>query len=175
MSVDLRQLVPEFRSKIELTLARCQAAGHTLRPFFGVRDVYTQAKLWRQSRALPDILTTAAKLRKEGAPFLAHVLESVGPQHGRWATNALPGQSWHQWGEAVDCFVLGPVNRAIWAVRHPGYEVYAREAKALGLTAGLYWPTRPDGVHVQYREPGVRSLYTWAEIDTAMKEKFDVQ
>ena len=47
------------------------------------------------------------------ANFLASVLDGVGPQHGPHVTNALPGLSWHQWGEAVDCFWTEWLGRVV--------------------------------------------------------------
>lgn len=164
-------LVLGFREKAQLLLENCAELGATLRPFFTLRGVEEQAKLWRQSRPLSEIEATITKLRNEGAQFIADTLGDVGPQHGRWATNALPGQSWHQWGEAIDCFVVGENGRAAWSSKHPSYEIYASEARKLGLNSGYYWQ-RQDAVHVQLRAQGVRAIYTWPEIDRTMKEKF---
>lgn len=164
-------LDPNFKDMAKLVIARCAADGYTMRPFFTLRSVWKQARLWRQSRPTAEIQRAIQKLRQEGAPFLSEVLKSVGPQVGRWATNALPGQSWHQWGLAVDCFLATPQGRAIWSSGHPGYKVYAEHAVELGLTAGYNWK-RQDSVHVQANSKTVRSVYTWAEIDAAMSLKF---
>lgn len=153
-------------------LARCEKRGHILRPFFTVRDVYEQAKLWRQSRPWPQIEAAINDLTREGTVWLAGVLESVGPQSGKWATNALPGQSWHQHGKAVDCFVLNQeTNTAIWDSKHEGYRLYAKEAVTLGLDAGYYWQRR-DAVHVQKAAGRVMDRYSWAELDKLMQERF---
>lgn len=171
MSRDLSLLNPTFNTQVETMLARCLEKGYELRPFFTLRDVREQAKLWRQSRPRDEIQRAITKLRSESAPYIAQILEAVGPQFGRWATNSLPGQSWHQWGLAVDCFVVDENKRAIWSSKHPGYQCYADEARAQGLTAGYYW-TRQDAVHVQGPSQGVRSKYTWAQIDQTMRDKF---
>lgn len=171
MSTDLTTLNPIFKKQVDDLLLRCEKKGYILRPFFTTRNVQDQAKLWRQSRPIDEIMRAITKLRAEGAAYIAGVMESVGPQHGRWATNSLPGQSWHQWGLAVDCFVVDENQRAIWSSKHPGYLCYADEAKALGLTPGYYW-TRQDAVHVQGPAQGVRSKYTWSQIDSEMRQKF---
>ena len=172
MSRDTSDLIPEFRPKVQELLKNVLDRGFELRPFYTVRDPREQARLWRQSRSREEIDRTIDKIAREGAPWVSSLVEEVGPQYGRWATNALPGQSWHQWGEAIDCFVRAENGRAVWSARHPGYQAYAEEAESLGLTAGYYW-TRRDAVHVQLRREGVRSYYTWPEIDEQMKEWFD--
>jgi hypothetical protein len=71
-------------------------------------------------------------LRDRGAPFLADTLTLVAEMRtpGRWATNLLPGSSWHQFGEAIDLggmmawiggvayLMLG--NPLWWSKRHHG-------------------------------------------------------
>lgn len=104
-----------------------------MRPNAGLRDPFEQAKLWRQSRSIEEILAAIDELRSVGAPFLAHCLESVGPQHGDPVTNAPPGYSWHQWGEAVDCFwLLG--GKAEWS----------STKKVGGLNAYAYSQMKPN-------------------------------
>lgn len=171
MSRNTSDLIPEMEEKVNTLLERLSQQGYTLRPFFTLRGVENQAKLFRQSRATSEIEKAAEKLIAEGAPFLSKVLMMVGPQNGRWATNALPGQSWHQWGEATDCFVLNELGRAVWTAKHPGYKAYATEAKILGLHAGYFWQ-RKDAVHIQLRQDKVRSIYTWQQINKTMEERF---
>ena len=155
MAADLGELVPEFRKRIDRLLARCARGGVTMRPFFTLRSPIEQARLWRQSRSREEIATQIAQLKADGAPFLAHCLESAGPQNGPPVTNALPGFSWHQWGEAVDCFWLidgkaeGSTRKQIEG--RNGYQVLAGEAAKLGLTAGGLWSNLKDWPHVQYR------------------------
>ncbi len=161
----------EFRAKVKTLLARCSAQKQHFRPYCTVRDPWQQARLWRQSRPIQEIQRAIRKLEQEGAPWLAGVLQSVGPQNGRWTTNALPGQSWHNWGLAVDCFLLSPDGRAIWSSEHPGYALYAELAEGLGLTCGYMWK-RKDSVHVQSTRETVKALYTWPDIDNTMKKLF---
>ena len=169
--ISLEPLDPKFKNTCDNLFRNCLKQGCTVLPFYGVRDVKTQAALWRQSRPVDEIMITIHRLKREGAPFLASIMEVVGPQEGRWATNCLPGQSWHQWGLAVDCYVVGENGKSVWSSKHPSYRIYADEAQKLGLTSGYYW-TRQDAVHVQAVAEGVRAVYTWPEIDRAMKEKF---
>ena len=173
MSREIELLEHDFREKAEELLIICQERHSIImRPFFTVRNVHEQAKLWRQSRPWPQIETAINEMKKQDASWLAGILESVGPQSGKWATNALPGQSWHQHGEALDCFVLNQeTNGAIWDSKHEGYRIYAKEAVTLGLDAGYYWQRR-DAVHVQKEVGRVMDRYSWAELDELMKSRF---
>lgn len=171
-SLVLASLTPEFRAKVETLLANCQTAGVIMVPYFGLRNPVDQAKLWRRSRSALQVSQTVATLRENYAPYLAGVLDGVGPQPaGEWATNALPGQSWHEFAEAVDCYVEH-AGKPAWDAADPGYEVYASQAEALGLTAGKRWTT-PDTDHVQMpTAASPLSIMSWAEIDAAMKANF---
>lgn len=158
-------------------LAKCTARGIEMRPSQTLRDPFEQAKLWRQSRTRSQILTQIDSFRANGADFLAFCLESVGPQSGDPVTNALPGLSWHQWGEAMDCFwVVDGV--AEWSTRRlvngqNGYQVYAAEAKRLGLTAGGYFTSIKDWPHVQLgAAASPRGRFSITEIDAKMKRRF---
>ena len=167
MSRNFGDLKDADRPKFVQLVANCKERGHTMRPFFTFRDVIEQAKLWRQSRSGHEIRDAIKMLERECAPFLANVLNTVGPQYGRWVTNALPGQSWHQWGMAIDCFLMEH-GKAVWDTEHEGYEVYAYEAKTLGLHAGYFWPSC-DAVHVQSIGLSAPRL-SWREVDGNMKE-----
>jgi peptidoglycan L-alanyl-D-glutamate endopeptidase CwlK len=136
-----------------------------------------QAKYWRQSRSKEAIQRKIQELRDEGADFLAHCLGSVEPQHGDPVTNAIPGLSWHQWGEALDCFWL--VNgEAVWDLTTVvnglnGFMVYADEATKLGLDAGLFWQSFQDSPHVQLRkESNPSKIFSLQEINQTMEEPF---
>lgn len=182
MSRSLDDLTPEFKTKVESVLAIAATRGVIMKPFFTLRSVYDQAKLWRQSRTTAEIRGAIDMLHKNGAPFLASVLDGVGPQSGRWATNALPAFSWHQHGEAVDCYwdVFGKTE---WNATHDpdnGYEVYATLAKEQGLEAGHFWSAKAkDSVHIQLRAGSVEKMLerhglSMTDLDNMMKEKFGV-
>jgi peptidoglycan LD-endopeptidase CwlK len=162
-----------FESKLRVLLADLQTAGIIMRPYFGVRDCVTQAKLWRQSRSMPTISAKIAELRAAGAHYLADAIVKAGPVSGQWATNAIPGYSWHQHGSAMDCVWMrngveewgvdidGPKN---------GYRVYATAAPGYGLTS---LANIGDWGHVQLHAAGSPAgQYTLQEIDTLMRTKF---
>jgi peptidoglycan LD-endopeptidase CwlK len=92
-------------------------------------------------------------------------------------TNALPGLSWHQWGEALDCFWVVD-GAAEWSTRRlvnglNGYHVYADEAKRLELTAGGFFRSLKDWPHVQLDKAGSPlGRFSILEIDAEMKSRF---
>lgn len=177
MSRDLTDLTPDFRPQVEHLLALCDSSGYPMRQFFTLRSPFEQGKLWRQSRSREQVDQKISSLRNNGADFLAHCIESVGPQNGRHVTNALPGFSWHQWGEAVDCFWLVDGD-AEWSTRKKieevnGYRNYASIAKSIGLTAGGFWRSFKDWPHVQLRkESNPGRVFSTQEINQEMAERF---
>ena len=177
MSRDLNTLVPEFKSKVEELLNLCDQSGYTMRQFFTLRTPFDQGKLWRQSRSIREVQQKISELTNSGADFLAHCIDSVGPQNGRPVTNAIPGFSWHQWGEVVDCFWLLDGN-AEWSTRKKvdgvnGYVNYAEKAQFIGLTAGGFWSSFKDWPHVQMgKESNPRRVFSLQEIDQEMANRF---
>ncbi|MVM40301.1 hypothetical protein GO730_26055 [Spirosoma sp. HMF3257] len=148
-----------------------------MRPNEGLRDPFQQARLWRQSRSIETITQQIALLTSKNAPFLAHCIESVGPQHGDHVTNAMLGLSWHQFAEALDCVWI--INKQMeWSLSRQvnglnGYMVYASEAKKLGLTAGFFCTGFQDAPHVQFRRnSSPLSVFSYAEIDQEMHRRF---
>lgn len=184
MSRDMSALDTAFQGQIQELLSQCGTQGFEMRPFHTLRDPFEQARLWRQSRSTAEIQAKLRQLTRRGAPFLGHVIESVGPRHGPPVTNAIPGLSWHQWGEAVDCYWLLR-NKAEWSAnrkadladgrRLNGYRVYADLAAQAGLTAGGHWRRLKDWPHIQKRNDGVENYYSLPEIDAAMRQRFDGQ
>jgi len=180
MSDKLQGLEADFREQVETLLGECRKAHVSMVSYFTVRTPHEQARLWRQSRPWSEISARIEKLKDAGAPFLASVLESVGPQNGPHVTNALPGASWHQWGEAVDCY-WEVDGKAEWSTTRKvngqnGYRVYAATAKDQGLTAGGYWSSLKDWPHVQKsaKSSPLSAGMSWAQIDQAMQERFAI-
>jgi hypothetical protein len=177
MAVDLHLLVPEFSDKVNTLINNCLEKGVIMKPSEGLRDPFVQAKYWRRSRSGSEVAAKIKELNQEGADFLAYCFTSVGPQpDGPWATNAIPGYSWHQWAEAIDClwYVDGkPVGNAEAIINGlKGYEIYALEAKAIGLESGYFWKAKDSG-HVQLRSaPAPADIYSLADINSIMKQRF---
>lgn len=168
-------LVPDFYNKLNDTIEDCAQVGVIMKPYFGVRDPITQAKLWRQSRSVVEISTMVARLRGQGCNFLADCIVNAGPTTGPWATNAIPGLSWHQYGEAEDCMWMVD-GTTCWSTEqggaHNGYLVYMALAEQNGLTA-IGRTMHKDFGHVQLRPQGAPDrLYGLVQIDSMMRDKF---
>jgi peptidoglycan LD-endopeptidase CwlK len=167
----------EFGQKLNGLLSACAEQQVIMRPFFRIRSPLDQAKLWRQSRTREEIKRKIDWLHNQRATFLADCIELVGPQHGPPATDAIPGLSWHQWGEAADCLWVVD-GKAEWSSKKQvngknGYQVYADQAAALGLDPGGHWQSLKVWPHVQLRRlASPEKLYSLAEIDQTMHERF---
>jgi hypothetical protein len=178
MPVDLNKLTPEFSAKVSQLLEYCKnKEGIEMHPNEGLRDPFKQASYWRQSRPTSEIVAKIDELKAQGANFLARCIDSVGPQQGPPITNAIPGLSWHQWGEALDCFWLID-GHAEWSTTRlvngkNGFHVYANLASGTGLVAGGLWPTLKDWPHVQLNAASSPlDKYTLQEIDEVMRNRF---
>jgi peptidoglycan L-alanyl-D-glutamate endopeptidase CwlK len=177
MPIDSTQLVTEFKVRLDELVAACNGLGVEMRPYFGIRTPFEQARFWRQSRAGEEIKRKIRELRDAGAPFLADCLDSVGPQNGPPVTNALPGLSWHQWGEAADSVWIVSGNTE-WSTQKKingvnGYRIYAEQAQLLGLDPGGLWKSLKDWPHAQLRTAGSPlKVMTLVEVDRVMRERF---
>ncbi|HEY1083568.1 MAG TPA: M15 family metallopeptidase [Prosthecobacter sp.] len=177
MAADLTLLDPQFQALLQQMLSQCAAQGVTMVPNEGLRDPFKQGIYWRQSRSTQEINAKIQEFKNKGASFLAHCIESVGPQHGDHVTNTPPGISWHQWGLAADFFWL--VNgKAEWSTKVKvngvnGYHVMAAVARGLGLNPGLLWTSFRDPPHVQMpKQNNAASVHSLQEIDATMKARF---
>ena len=177
MAADLDKLDPVLKVKLVKLLSSCSIEGVVMRPSTGLRDAFEQGRLWRQSRSKEEISAEINFLKQNDAHFLAHCIESVGPQDGKHVTNAVPGLSWHQWGEAVDCFWLLE-GKAEWSVKKlvngkNGYKVMANLAVVTGLNPGGLWSKFKDWPHIQLsQDASPLKRNTYSEIDKIMKERF---
>lgn len=164
-------LDPEFGETAAEVIEACEHRGVTLVPYTGVRTPWEQARLWRQSRSTATVNAAINRLIAGGGSFLAQVLQDVGPiPTGPKVTNALPGYSWHQWGEGLDCYwQVG--GKPEWNDLR-GYKVYAEEATVRGLTAGGYWTSLQDWPHIQKQSRSPAAIHSMNEINGRMIELF---
>lgn len=180
MAIDLQLLAPAFAAKVSKLLQKCKSQGYELRPYAGLRHPIEQAKLWRQSRPIEEIRAKIAFFESGGARFLASCIRDAGPQNGGHVTDAPPGFSWHQWGEAVDAFWVVD-GKAQWSTKvlvngKNGYRVFAEVATGMNLTAGGLWPRLKDWPHVQLRAANSPAkAMTLLEIDAQMKARFSAK
>jgi hypothetical protein len=161
----LNKLGVDFRNILVDVLTTVKGQGFELVPYCTLRGPVKQAKLWCQSRHPSEIVAAAKIMEDEGAPNLSALLDVRVAMSGKWATNALPGKSWHQWGTAADCFVLEN-GKAIWDPAHAGYMAYAVAGIKAGLTAGAFFKQR-DMDHLQMPKDG-EPLLGWADVERAM-------
>lgn len=154
MTVDFTLLDPKFATICTTLIQNCANKGIKIVPVSGLRTLQEQAILWRQSRSTETINVQIAIYRNNDCDYMADLLEGVGPHEGAHVTNALPGYSWHNWGQALDCVVnIG------------SYSDYANQACLLGLTAGYNFKSFPDIGHVQLSTYEIPSLYTMKEVN----------
>jgi peptidoglycan L-alanyl-D-glutamate endopeptidase CwlK len=110
-------------------------AGYSVIYYCGYRRLEEQARLYRQTRTINAINKKAEKFVNMGIPKLADILWSVGPQFSDRTTHltyAGPGESWHNWGMAVDGVpVIG--GKAVWDDKDPVWEIYRQAAEDSNL------------------------------------------
>ncbi len=186
MSRSLDDLSPAFEPQVATVLEACAQRGVTMRAFYTRRSPWNQGRIWRSTRSTQEVIQASERLKANRAPFLARILLEVGPQFSApgargHLTNALPGVSWHQWDEAIDCFWLLH-GKAEWSIKKEsdisgglkgnGYQVYADEALEAGLfSAGLGWGW--DWPHIQLRNTNSPlNEYSWEQIDKKMLDAF---
>lgn len=118
-------------------MAACAATGEfTLLIYCTKRTLHEQAILYRQSRTRSAILAKMDDLRSRRFGFLADIIEEVGPRYGRHVTNAAPGESRHNYGQAFDAVPLVGGKPQWNAVE--GREYWQAYGEAVRL-AGLQW------------------------------------
>lgn len=159
-SRQLGSLQEEMRRRVMLAHAHLRRGGATWLDVDSYRDPWDQARLYRQGRSRAQIVAAQASLERLGYPYLAAILDRVGPQHGESIlTSAPPGRSWHQWGLAYDgCpWVYSRIPAAwrqlAWTIERrddPDYSeaarlwtLWGRAAAHAGLTWGCTWGDRP--------------------------------
>jgi peptidoglycan LD-endopeptidase CwlK len=171
MGADLNDLKPDFRGKVNASLAVLVGEGMIFRPYFTLRDPVTQARLWRQSRSGAVVQQQIQSLRAQGCDFILRCFDKAGPAEGPWATNALPGQSWHQYGEAVDCYLVDASGHPDW--ESPKYARFGQVGDANGMWWGGHfgdddhWQNRrtePSGVYGSLKQINDRLEQDWSHI-----------
>lgn len=118
----IEDLHPAFQPRVREFLERCKAAGHSLIVTCTLRTFAEQDELYAQGRTKP----------------------------GKRVTNARGGQSWHNYGLAVDvAFLRG--GKVDW---NGPWEEIGRIGERLGMTWGGRWQRLPDRPHFEWH-PGL--------------------
>jgi peptidoglycan LD-endopeptidase CwlK len=118
---DLNTLHPYVRVKVQRLMEAMSDAGFPCTIVHAMRSMRTQAELYSQGRTKP----------------------------GAIVTNAKPGQSYHNYGLAVDLLPLVCAKDRNWAPDHQAWQVLGALAKAMGFTWGGAWNDKP---HVEYHK-----------------------
>jgi len=177
MSRDLTDLRPEMRTAAGLVLAAAAHCDLDLLVSSTYRSIWEQARLYRRSRPLAEIVAKQAQLDARGYGCLAAAIDAVGPQYGqlgKHVTHAGPGESWHQWGAAVDAVPWLDAKTLAWDItdddpRWPeadeAWQCYGAAVRQAGLAWGGDWGW--DRPHCQLRSDYDNPLdaYTPANVD----------
>jgi peptidoglycan L-alanyl-D-glutamate endopeptidase CwlK len=149
-------LIPEAKVKCLEIEAKCKEKGFDLLIYCTYRSFEEQAKLFRQSRTLHNIVLKSDELRSNGFVFLAETLVEVGPQYGKWVTNSAPGESWHQYKEAFDAVPMLD-GQELWAIEgnEKYWESYFEICSNVGMLNGHKFGDSP---HCQLRPLNINPL-----------------
>jgi peptidoglycan L-alanyl-D-glutamate endopeptidase CwlK len=169
-------LTPEFLTRLSLFQTLVNAMGYEYAHSSGLRGPVAQAKLWCGSRCVQEIMEAKARLLRAGAPRMANLLREEYACSHPPRTNHLPGQSWHQWGEAMDYCLIVPGVGAAW--KGTPYSLMKKVAKEAGITSSMGWSIAKDSNHVQLQEsytPLVAKFnMSWTDVDRRMWEVYDL-
>lgn len=173
MQFNWNKMDPEFSEKCQHILKALQDVHVLMVPYFGHRTLEEQAKLWRQGRSTEYIKGTIARLKRQGAPFLAYKIECAGPQpQPKIVTNALPGFSWHNWGMALDCYATIDNNakKPNWDGKHADYKLLEDIAAQMGITSGRKFSFTDSG-HLQLHAYEVSNRKSLREVNSYFELK----
>lgn len=131
---DPAKLDPEFRTRLEQTLAACSAEGIPFKFHEGFRTVQRQQWLFGQGRknvpfARPGNIVT----NRDGVNKLSN-------HQG----NGMPGS-----GCAADCYPLNASGKVTLDAPEATWKRFAEIAEANGLTAGYRWKQPHDPPHIE--------------------------
>lgn len=150
-SRELRVLFPPFREKLEEVIAELRLNQIEVLVHCTLRTVDEQARIWRSTRTTLEVVQKIDKLRARGFGFLADVIERVGPQQGvlgKHKTLAGPGESFHNYGMAVDLVVMDG-GKPDWDGVGPKWTTLGGIVAASGLEWAGSWTTFRESGHVQ--------------------------
>lgn len=153
-SRDLNDLIDEVRERaVEVEQACKEAAGFDLLIYCTLRPLDEQARLYRQSRSRAEINLKLQKYRSRGFDYLADVLEGVGPCYGKHVTNAGPGESWHNYGQAFDAVPLIG-GKAAWNYLNARsyWDAYGEAVRQVGLQWAGDWTRFREYPHSQLNQ-----------------------
>lgn len=166
-SRDIADLSPGFRAQVEILQDEADFIGFDLLIYCTQRELVEQARLYRVGRSLERIKRKADELAEQwNRPDLAMMLMEVGPQQGAHKlTYAGPGQSYHNYGLAVDAVPLRE-GRPVWGVECKEDRALWKElgklAKTVSLDWGGDWARFKDYPHIQQKNINWREMIAGA-------------
>ena len=151
-SRNIHVLTTETSALAQSVIDICKEHGVDLVVYCTVRKLTEQARLYRKGRSYREIKGKMNDLEKRGFGFLAEIIELVGAQTGEKVTNAAPGESWHNYGEAFDAVPLID-GKAAWDYKEnkEQWEEYGRAVRQVGMNWGGDWSSFKDYPHAQLR------------------------
>jgi peptidoglycan LD-endopeptidase CwlK len=117
----LELVAPSLAAKIRQVAEMMQLAGEPVRTIAGFRAWMAQERLWEQGRIV-------------GGPIV---------------TDARPGESWHEFGMAVDLGIIRLLGEPGWAPSDPAWQKLGNVGKTVGLFWGGDFVNNPDRPHFQ--------------------------
>lgn len=167
MSRLLSDLKPEMRIKAENIKKKCEMQGVDILIYYTTRTLKEQAILFRQSFIDYVIIDNKIKvLEKQGYDFLSKIIKDVGSQkYTGWVTSAAPGESWHNYGYAIDAAPTKGKD-VLWSYEgnENEWNIYGEACESEGLYWGGLWKKK-DYPHAQYfKDNNPLRLYTPEEI-----------
>jgi peptidoglycan LD-endopeptidase CwlK len=135
----LSKVNPVLAARIQAVASSLAAQGITIIVVQGLRTVEEQDALYAQGRTSP----------------------------GKIVTNAKGGQSWHNFGLAVDCAPENPDNSIDWNASHPQWKAMEAAGVKMGLVSGANWVRIADAPHFQ-----MTGRFPEAAPDTETRELF---
>lgn len=154
-SRNLDDLTSATRGKAVIALGAFKASECDILVASTLRDLESQAALYRLNRTREEIEAKIARMRGAGFGFLADVIVRVGPQKstadGRHVTNAGPGESWHNYGEALDAYPL--VHGKLASDEHVDlWNIWGKAVEGAGLQWAGRWTKFRELPHAQNTE-----------------------
>ena len=151
MSRDRARLEHKTRMQLYHVEQNAMICGCDLLVTETVRTCAEQARIYRASRVWEQIRKKAAALRERGLHACADILWDVGPQNGpigQHKTNAGPGESFHQYGLAVDCVPMVH-GRPQWSMASEFWQIYGIAAAYAGMHWAGDWISFEEYPHIQ--------------------------
>lgn len=149
MSRDKTKLVPELQEKLALVEKYCAKEGVKILVYFTERELTDQATFYRQSRTSKQVDVAKQNLIDRGYDFLAEFFDKTEPCSGKWATNACPGESFHNIAEAFDAVpMLNGVCQWKYKDAPELWDIYGEACRKAGLEWGGDWRSK-DLPHAQ--------------------------